>query len=567
MSQSIREPGMVGLQLPLAFDAEGLHGDLRALPPEAWRPHYNEADYGGVWRGVALRSPSGDAGELFAGAAAYRDTPLLDLCPGIRQVLAAFECKLKSVRLLSLAPGSFIREHTDDALDFEDGEVRIHIPVQTNADVEFYVAGERMLLAEGGAYYVNVNLPHRVNNRGACERIHLVIDAEVDDWVRDLFHRGAAIPRSADPPRGVAGFRERLFRDDPWQEQLREIGDARDFEQAAVRLGGEVGFELNEGDVGAVLRGAAGVAPPDWRPPRDWTAVRFFVRRDEPWAEWVHTGERRFTESFFEDTVGACLRVPFARFSRAEAPLEEDASAPDPCGFVFHTSRCGSTLAAQMFAALPRFSVFSEPALVDQAIQAGNPEWLRRTVRALGRGRAPFLVKLDAWHIHALPLVRAAFPSVPWVFLFRDPAAVLRSHLRAPGRHCVRGLVDPAMLRVDPAECEEWDLAGWAARVTAAICRSAVSFRGEAGGLYLDHGELPEAVIRRMAPHLGIPLTETDIERMRVQAGFDSKSRGMPFSPPASPPRDERVSRLVREFGLDQLYRELRLPEAREYSC
>src|SRR5579883_3353608 len=145
------------LQLPMRFEPELLRRDLSAVEAGEWTKHYNQADYGGDWRGAALRSKSGNTRELFAGAAEFQDTPLLDACPYFREVMAAFDCPLKSVRLLSLAPGSFIREHTDDSLDFEDGEVRIHIPVQTNADVEFYVAGERLLLEEGGSYYLNVN--------------------------------------------------------------------------------------------------------------------------------------------------------------------------------------------------------------------------------------------------------------------------------------------------------------------------------------------------------------------------------------------------------------------------
>jgi hypothetical protein len=33
--------------------------------------------------------------------------------------------------------------------------------------------------------YLNVNLPHRVAHRGAADRIHLVIDCVVNDWLRE----------------------------------------------------------------------------------------------------------------------------------------------------------------------------------------------------------------------------------------------------------------------------------------------------------------------------------------------------------------------------------------------
>ena len=196
---------LTGALLPLRFDQSALKADLARVGPEDWARHYNERDYGGNWRGAALRSASGSTGDLIAGRAGgvvTADTPLLGRCPYFRQVIRTFECPLKAVRLLSLAPGSFIREHSDDALDYEDGEVRIHVPIQTNPAVEFYICGERLVLEEGNAYYVNVNLPHRVNNGGEAERIHLVIDAKVNDWVRGLFARSTGIARTAPPSMG-----------------------------------------------------------------------------------------------------------------------------------------------------------------------------------------------------------------------------------------------------------------------------------------------------------------------------------------------------------------------------
>ena len=162
-----------GLQFPFRFDPALLQADLARVAAGEWSAHYNQGDYRGLWRGAALRSVSGATTELAAethGPALFRDTPLLDRCPYFRQTLSAFPCPLRAVRLLSLAPGSFIREHVDNALDYEDGEIRIHVPIATNGGVEFYVAGERLLLQEGGCYYVDVNLPHRVNNRGGADR-------------------------------------------------------------------------------------------------------------------------------------------------------------------------------------------------------------------------------------------------------------------------------------------------------------------------------------------------------------------------------------------------------------
>jgi aspartyl/asparaginyl beta-hydroxylase (cupin superfamily) len=102
-------------------------------------------------------------------------------------VLRAFECQLLAVRLLRLKAGSRIKEHTDLNLGYEDGEIRLHIPIHTNPGVEFYLSGRRIILAEGECWYVNTSLPHRVANTGERDRIHLVIDCVVNDWVRAIF--------------------------------------------------------------------------------------------------------------------------------------------------------------------------------------------------------------------------------------------------------------------------------------------------------------------------------------------------------------------------------------------
>jgi quercetin dioxygenase-like cupin family protein len=65
--------------------------------------------------------------------------------------------------------------------------VRIHIPVQTNPDVKFVVDGRALPLKEGEAWYINFNLPHRIYNGGATDRVHLVIDCRLNAWLDAMF--------------------------------------------------------------------------------------------------------------------------------------------------------------------------------------------------------------------------------------------------------------------------------------------------------------------------------------------------------------------------------------------
>lgn len=287
-----------GRKLPLRFDGARLQGDLELVQDAEWRNHYNERDFGGQWQGAALRSTNGTAGDINAGPpghAEFADTPLLARCAYFRRVLAEFQCPLKSVRLLSLAPGSYIREHSDHALGYEDGEVRIHIPIRTNPGVEFYVCGERLVLEEGECYYINVNLPHRVNNRGAAGRVHLVIDAEVNDWVRELFERSVEIARSASPPQGFEAFADVVFADEALREKLRAIPNRAGLVRTAVEEAVARGFDLNEADLEAASRAESSAVPHETA---GWIPIRMELRESQPRAKWIYAPEVRFTEPY-----------------------------------------------------------------------------------------------------------------------------------------------------------------------------------------------------------------------------------------------------------------------------
>jgi hypothetical protein len=530
---------LTALALPLRFDPSRLAANLASVAPSDWAPHYNERDYGGNWRGAALRSSTGDSRDLAAVAPSFAATPLLDRCPYFRDVLAAFECPLRSVRLLALEPGSFIREHTDNALDFENGEARIHIPIETNPGVEFYVAGERLLFEPGRAYYVNVNLPHRVNNRGAGPRIHLVIDATVNSWLSALFAGAAPVPKGPPRPDGAEAFRDAVFANRDWAATLRA---STVFAADALLLARETGFDLHENDVDAMLRGRALPGPPGGLP--------ISLNADGA-AEWIDADDLPLPEPFFEDSVRAILRNPYARFSRRAAPLP-DASVP-PAGLIFHVSRCGSTLAARMLSAAG-LRVLSEPPPLDVAIQSGHTARVRSIAAALGAGR-PYILKLDAWHIHALPLLREAFPGTPWVFLYRDPVEVLASHARSPGRHMLPGALHPRALRLQENDITAIPRAEWPARILAGMMDSALSHQDPAG-LLIDYRDLPGAVEDRVVDHFGLKLDAPARERMREVSREDAKRPGAVFASDSAAKQDEGAG--LRSLELDNLYTALR---------
>jgi Aspartyl/Asparaginyl beta-hydroxylase/Nif11 domain len=253
----------------MSFDPDRLKQDLNQISPEQWTPHFNTGYYEGEWSGVALRSVGGSATALYpdpAAQIAFADTSLLDACDYIQSVLASFKCEMESVRLLKLSAGSRIREHKDHKLSLEDGLMRIHIPITTNPRVEFFVNNIRLVMNAGECWYINFNLPHRVYNHSETERVHLVMDCVVNEWLRSMVparedasdqRPSALMPAAMKPQKpemGFDGFRQFVLADETLQERLMATPELNDFLNLTVQLGNKHGYSFTIEDVEAELR-------------------------------------------------------------------------------------------------------------------------------------------------------------------------------------------------------------------------------------------------------------------------------------------------------------------------
>lgn len=177
------------LDLPVAI--KDVQAEVKkVLANGKWMQHYNRLHYDGEWNVLPLRAPKGDASKPFAelmNDASFENTELLSVLPSIRKILDGLLCEKLSARLLNLRAGAVIKQHRDAELAFENGEARLHIPVVTNTKVEFFVENDLVTMKEGECWYINANLPHRVTNKGDQDRIHLVIDCKVNEWLNKVF--------------------------------------------------------------------------------------------------------------------------------------------------------------------------------------------------------------------------------------------------------------------------------------------------------------------------------------------------------------------------------------------
>ena len=277
-----------------------------------------------------------------------------------------------------------------------------------------------------------------------------------------------------------------------------------------------------------------------------WIPSRISWQSGEPLVEWRWLGERRLAEPFFNDTLNCAVRNPFTLLFRHQTPIGTLRSRVEirpglrPAGFIFHMSRCGSTLVSQVLSASPENVVISEAPALDSLLRGGvqvateeRVAWIRWIVSALGQQRTGqetrCFIKLDCWHVPYLPLLRKALPDVPWIFLYRDPVEVLTSHEGMPALWRVAGMLDPELIGSDLASVRHMDPLDYCARVLGKICEGALSFRSDQLGRFVNYSELPEALWTTIGNHFGMVLPAGDIAAMRRKAQFNAKLPQLQF--------------------------------------
>ncbi|MFI6598663.1 aspartyl/asparaginyl beta-hydroxylase domain-containing protein [Nonomuraea sp. NPDC050536] len=182
--------------LRLSFDIEALAADLRALADHAWQPETPYAATGPSepltpdWTALPLRSQGGDPTRTDPGGPGlheFSDTPLIERVPNLRTALRALPCELRGARLLALAPGGAVEEHTDPHHGLDVGHVRLHVPIATNPRARMLLDGQWHHWTAGRLWYGDFSRLHALRNDGATTRVHLVVDCLVNEALIALF--------------------------------------------------------------------------------------------------------------------------------------------------------------------------------------------------------------------------------------------------------------------------------------------------------------------------------------------------------------------------------------------
>lgn len=189
------QPGTA--KLAATYDAERLRAEMDALGHSRFAAQrtYDENLQPSLeseldWRVLPLRSPGGSDERTDPGGPGlegYAWTRYAREAPYMASILAALPTQLRSARLMSLGPGAVVDEHRDYPYGLPAGWVRLHAPVVTNPGAVLVIDGVEQRWQPGTLWYGDFSRLHHVANTGSTRRVHLVVDAYVNQELLGLF--------------------------------------------------------------------------------------------------------------------------------------------------------------------------------------------------------------------------------------------------------------------------------------------------------------------------------------------------------------------------------------------
>jgi len=178
---------MNAVKLPFEFDSTKMRQELSQFPKTDYSDIYNPSvTLETLWLKHFIEPKGGPHTPVH-----FYPNEALGKCPYLLSIFKLFKCRVETFRVHSLDPGASIKPHRDSGYSLELGKVRLHIPVQTNDQVDIILDGDAVRMQEGECWYCNFSIIHEVHNRSEQPRIHLILDCIVNEWLEDLFKRTA----------------------------------------------------------------------------------------------------------------------------------------------------------------------------------------------------------------------------------------------------------------------------------------------------------------------------------------------------------------------------------------
>jgi len=206
-------------------------------------------------------------------------------------------------------------------------------------------------------------------------------------------------------------------------------------------------------------------------------------------------------------------------------------------GFIFHVSRCGSTLVAQMLACNDRFFVLSEPtiinAVLDPALNVSQEKrdlLLKASIQSLACCSPTIcervFIKFRSWNTLYLNQILKNFPNIPWMFIHRNGLEVLQSVVEKPPGW-VRSRINyakyfSAFLKINKEEIISMNNDEYVTRMLGTFCRIAKEAISKKK-IFVDYYDFNNSLIVAIYKLWDIELNVKEINMMNQVSQLYSK--------------------------------------------
>jgi uncharacterized protein (TIGR03032 family) len=170
-----------------------LAAEVEALSLDIWKRH-PEGAAGNT--AVPLLAVDGDpANDSTRGR--MRPTPYLDALPYARRILTSLDTVVGRTRLMRIEEEGELDGHVDTNYYWRD-HLRVHVPVLTTPDVEFWCGDASVHMATGEVWVFDTWRRHGVRNPSNAPRVHLVVDTVGSESLWATIDGDERVPRVID---------------------------------------------------------------------------------------------------------------------------------------------------------------------------------------------------------------------------------------------------------------------------------------------------------------------------------------------------------------------------------
>ena len=306
-------------------------------------------------------------------------------------------------------------------------------------------------------------------------------------------------------------------------------------------------------------------------PLKNWIPFRLDFHEKDLTCRWLYVGDKKYTEPFFHETTAQCRifeenRKHFHAVSTLDGIIDfsENVHSIAPTAFIFHVSRCGSTLLAQLLSLDEQNIVLAEPPIFDEVLREitfKNPkileqkidESLKAVVKFLGQKRMGneqnVFIKLDSWHIFYYEKIRKLYPETPFIFSFRRPDEVIRSQMKETGMHAAPGVIQPAIFGFTLEEILAVERPVYIAKVLEKYFQRYIEIiEKEKNALFVNYAEGILTSLDKIEQFLKLKIDSSVKQKMVKRTQFHSKRPNTVFE--EKPLEDELPNYQKNVFGM-----------------